>query len=324
MAELLDWNKLSDKDRKKLSVVRKLTFVAGPVRLSKRRIKQIITNLANTSLLFGCLKDDEIPGLEDSPQFLPLRLEELQKAVGLRSPCLTAGRKARVLYHFHKDIKYIIKELKPSKVIFVNGSWAGQIHYRSEYWKALDVGAKVELISPFSSEREARNYKLRIKNEKLKMEKLYSETKKYSDKELLGIAKEVAKASWDWIGQIGAVLAKNGKVLAVAYNRVVPYQAYQMHFGSIREKLHIPAREMLETQLTNHAETEILEIVRRQGINLKGATLYVNVFPCPICAKMLSRTEIGKIVYSQDHNLGNDFGYKVLEMSGKKLKRIVI
>jgi deoxycytidylate deaminase len=322
MAKLLDWDKLSDKDRKKVSKSRKLTFIAGPVRLSKRRITQIVTNLANTSLLLGCLKDEEIPGLEGSPQFWPLRLEELLKAAGSRSPCLTAGGKAQVLHHFHKDIKYIIKELKPSKVIFVNGSWAGQIHYRSEYWQALDVGAKVELVSPFTSEREGKNYE-QIANSEQRIAKLYKKTKKYSDKELLGIAKKIAKASWDWIGQIGAVLAKKGRILAIACNRVVPYQAYQMHFGSIREKRHIPAQEMLETQLTNHAESEILEITRRQKINLKGTTLYINIFPCPTCAKMLSRTEIETIVYSQDHNLGNDFGYKVLEMSGKKLKRIV-
>jgi len=111
--------------------------------------------------------------------------------------------------------------------------------------------------------------------------------------------------------------------LAVAFNRVVPYQAYQMHFGSIREKNHIPAQEMLETQLTNHAEVEILELARRQRINLKGATFYINIFPCPICAKMLSRTEINGITYSQDHNLGNDIGYKVLKISGKKIKRVV-
>ena len=314
---LLDWNKLDDKKRHRLAKARNIAFIAGSVRMSKRRIKQIITNFKNTNLLFGCLKDEEIPGLEGSPQFLPLRLEELAKAVGKES-------KVAILHHFHKDIKHIIKELTPSKVIFVNGSWAGQIHYRSEYWKALEVGAKVELISPFVSEREAKNFELKIKNEELKIKKLYSKTKKYSDRELLNIAKEVAKVSWDWIGQIGAVLARKGKVLAVAYNRVVPYQAFQMHFGSIREKKHIPAQEMLETQLTNHAEVEILEIARRERINLKGATLYINIFPCPICAKMLSRTEIDGITYSQDHNLGNDIGYKVLEMSGKKVKRVVI
>lgn len=328
---LLDWNKLSDKNKKRLAKVRDLTFVAGPIRISKKRFKQIKTNLVDGTLLFGCLKDDEIPGLEGSPQFRPLRLQELRKALGRRLKAKGPRSKALILYHFHKDSKYIIKELKPAKVIFVNGSWAGQIHYRSEYWKALEVGAKMELVSPFTSEREAKNFEREagspstsLRTSGKRMAKLYLKTKKYSDRELLGIARSVAKASWDWIGQIGTVLARNGKVLAVAYNRVVPYQAYQMHFGSIREKRHIPAQEMLETQLTNHAESEILEIARRQRINLKGSTLYINIFPCPICAKMLSRTEVERIVYSQDHNLGNDIGYKVLEMSGKKLKRVVI
>lgn len=314
--DMFDWNKLSEKEKKMLAKLSKLTFIPGPVRMSKRRISQLTSDQQGI-VLFGCLKDEEIPGLEGSLQFKPLRISDLK-------PALKNEKKVCILEHFHKDIKYIIKELKPSEVLFVNGSWKGQIHYRSEYWKALDVGAKVELISPFVSEKEARRIESEVNSEAVKQEgKMYFKTRKYSDKELVRLAKEVAKRSWDWIGQIGAVLSGNQKVLAVAWNRVVPYEAYQMHFGSIREKLQTPAQEMIETQLTNHAEVEILEITRQKKISLKNTWLYINMFPCPVCAKMLSRTEIEGIVYSQDHNLGNDIGYKVLSLSGKKLRRIV-
>jgi len=222
--------------------------------------------------------------------------------------------------HFHKDAKYIIRELKPKKVLFVNGSWKGQIHYTSMYWEAVNNYIKVELISPFASDLEAKSWERKAS---IDITTLYKKTKKYTDKELLEIAHQVSKASWDWIGQVGAVLARNGRILSLGYNRVVPYQAYQMHFGSIRERLFTPAQEMIETQMTNHAECEILETVRREKINLKNSTLYINMFPCPVCAKMLARSEILGIVYSHDHNLEHDFGYKCLLACGKKLKRIV-
>lgn len=314
---ILDWNKLRDKDKKKLSEVKSIAFIAGPVCVSKRRIKQIVADLAGARLLFGCLKDEGIPDLEGSLHFQPLELKELTKA-------LDKKLNVSILCHFHKDIKHIIKELKPSKVLFVNGSWKGQIHYRSEYWKAVDVGAKIELISPFMSDREAKNYERRAKSGERGAKQLYKKRERYSDEQLIELAWEIRKFSWDWIGQIGAVLARKGKVLAVAWNRVLPYEAYQMHVGSPREAKQIPSQEMLETQLTNHAECEILEIARRNNINLNGTSIYINLFPCPICAKNLSRTEIERIVYSQDHNLGNDIGYKILEMSGKKIKRIVV
>ncbi|MBN2015389.1 hypothetical protein JW766_00980 [Candidatus Dojkabacteria bacterium] len=314
----IDWNNIS---QKKKDIYKKYTngvFVAGSMFTTNKKVQEILFENIKSRILFGCLKDKEIPGLEGSPQFSPMKKDVLKKF-------LKNNRNVQILKHFHKDTKNIIKEFKPHKVVFINGSWQGPIHYRSEYWKAIEVGAKIELISPFASEREAKNYEKRIADsQQLTADSLYKKRGKYSDKELMKLASEVSKFSWDWIGQTGAVLAKKGKVLAVAWNRVVPYEAYQMFEGSPREENQIPSQEMLETQLTNHAECEILEIARREKINLKGTSLYINLFPCPICAKMLSRSEIGKIVYSQDHNLGNDIGYRILEMSSKNIRRVII
>jgi deoxycytidylate deaminase len=313
--QTLDWNTISDKDKRRLKDKKKLTFLAGPIQMSQWRIRELIS--AYSPLVFGSLKDEEIPGLEGSLQFQPLKesflLQVLKRKV-LRTQRLT------FLKHFHKDTKYIIRELKPKKVLFMNGSWKGQIHYTSMYWEAVNRNIPVTLLSPFCSEQEAKRFERKMS---IDITTFNKKMKKYSDSELLHIARKVRNASWDWIGQVGAVLAKNGKILSVGFNRVLPYQAYQMHFGSLREKIFTPAQEMIETQMTNHAECEILEDVRRRKITLKGSTLYINLFPCPVCAKMLARSEISGIVYREDHNLGNDFGYKVLELSGKNIRRIV-
>lgn len=323
----LDWNKInqtekfpSKADQPLAGKVKskKVTLVVGPIHVSRKRINQIISKESDSSVIFGVLKDEWVPGLENCLQFSPLNEDELQRAIKLSG-------NVTVLSHFHKDVKYIIKEMQPGKVIFINGSWKGQIHYTSMYWKAIDVGARIELTSPFASEREAKRFEKSV-SDKLnsQMKKLGKKRNDYAAKELLQMTEYVAKCSWDWIGQIGAVLAKKGKVLATGFNRVLPYQAYQMHEGSIRERLQIPAQEMIETQLTNHAECEVLEEVREKKLNIAGATLYINMFPCPVCAKILARTDIREIIYSQDHNLGNDIGYKILQMSGKKLKRLVL
>ncbi len=310
---IINWNKISSKDKDKLRKIQDLTFVSGPINLSTKRIKQIEKMYLN--LLFGCLKDKEITGLEGSIQFKPLKEKPLVSSLKKKDSI--------IIKHFHKDVRYIIKEVQPSRVVFINGSWKGPIHYRSEYWKAIDIGAEIQLRSPFINDHEAKEYERKVKRSQSRRKKLYKKNRKYSDEEIMRLTYELAKNSWDWIGQIGAVLARKGKILLTAWNRVVPYEAYQMHKGSPREAKQIPSQEMLETQLTNHAECEILEFARRENVNLKGATLYVSLFPCPICAKILSRTDIEQIIYSHDHNINNDIGYKVLQLSGKKIKRIV-
>ena len=170
---------------------------------------------------------------------------------------------------------------------------------------------------------EARNYTSKI-YKRSNIRKLFSERKRYTDEEIMSLAYGISRFSWDWIGQIGAILARNGIIKAFAWNRVLPYEAYQMHEGAPREKLQIPSQEMIETHLTNHAECEILEMCRRKKISMKDAFLYINIFPCPICAKNLSRTDIKGIIYAHDHNLSNDIGYKVLKASGKVFKRLLI
>jgi len=313
--KIFDWNKISSR-KKKLLREEKTIFILGPVHISKKRIKDIC-KLYKGNILFGCLKDTEIPGLEDSLHFKLLLEEDLIQG-------LKRVKKANLLKHFHKDTKYIIKELEPKKVIFINGSWSGPLHYRSMYWKAIDRKAEVDIISAFVGEEEAREYQKKIYKERIKPGELYSKRKKYADKELLVLAQKLSCYSWDWIGQIAAVLAKKGKVLALAWNRVLPYEAFQMYDGAPRGRMQIPSQEKLETQLTNHAESEILETCRRECINMKDTFLYINIFPCPICAKNLSQTDIKGIIYSHDHNLSNDIGYKILEAEGKILKRIVI
>jgi dCMP deaminase len=311
-----DWNKLSDKDKKNLAALKKVTFIAGPVLMGTKRIDQILTNLSDSAVLFGCLKDEWIPGLEGFLQFAPLKVEKLNK---LKS---REAEKLAVLNHFQKDLKYIIRELKPKIVVFINGSWFQQIHYRKEFWEAVNIAAKIRLETPFTSEYEAKRFAKKIEAI-YEAEKLYSKSKKYSDKEIFQILEKKRRHSWDWCGQPTAALVRNGRILALTHNRVMPYQAFQMHEGSIREKLQVPAQEMIETHLTNHAEVEMLEVARRGKIRLENTSLYMNIFPCPVCAKMLARTPIKRIVYEQDHNLGNTIGYKVLEASGVKIRRVV-
>ena len=75
---------------------------------------------------------------------------------------------------------------------------------------------------------------------------------------------------------IGAVIVKNGQIIARDHNR--------------REELNDP---------TAHAEILVMrkagEILG--GWRLPGTTLYVTIEPCPMCAGALVQARVGRIVY---------------------------
>nr|AIA17188.1 Cytidine and deoxycytidylate deaminase zinc-binding region [uncultured bacterium] len=115
---------------------------------------------------------------------------------------------------------------------------------------------------------------------------------------------------------------KNGKykLLATTFNPVVPYQTYAMHHGASREINFSPPHDLNHYD-TTHAEVELVIKAQKEKIDLKGTILFINLLPCPTCARMLSRTDIAEFVYVQDHSDG--YAVKMLEASGKKVRRLV-
>jgi deoxycytidylate deaminase len=111
------------------------------------------------------------------------------------------------------------------------------------------------------------------------------------------------------------------KPLGGAFNKVVPYQTYAMHHGSAREKNFSPANDLNHYD-TIHAEVALLINAQKNKTDLAGTTLFINLMPCPTCARMLSQTDIEEFVYSVDHSDG--YAVKMLEAAGKKVRRVVL
>lgn len=314
----LDWNKLSNDKKRSLSKKKGLVFVAGGREMSKERVKKLIEEygVEGNYLLFGVPKETFIPELEFE-QFRSLKINIVTKALDAMGE-LGMG-KVRTIEHRHEDIKYVISELSPLVVVFIQGSYKRAIHLREEYWKALDIGAEIIMESPFLDKDEARKYlekqKRKSKKEKIKIDKY----KIYTDKELLNLAEKISRRSYDWTGSVGAVLARKGKPKVLAHNVVLPNETNSLLNGSLREKHRSPAGDQNYYD-TNHAEMEIVEKARRRRVGLRGKTLYINIFPCPACTRMISRTEISRIVYSIPHS--DSSGAKLLKKSGIKVEQV--
>ena len=127
-----------------------------------------------------------------------------------------------------------------------------------------------------------------------------------------------SEKSGDWWRQIGAVLVKDKEIILRANNKDLPsdYTPYQV--GEVRDLFNTGERPDLAS--TIHAEQSIVAQAAKEGLSVKGASLYVTVFPCPVCAKLIAFSGI-KSLYFKD-GWSNFDAKKVLESAGVKITHV--
>ena len=72
---------------------------------------------------------------------------------------------------------------------------------------------------------------------------------------------------------------------------------------------------------TVHAEVDLIVKAQKAELDLHDTTLFINLLPCPSCARMFTQTDIAEFVYVEDHSDG--YGFKMLTAANKKIRRIV-
>jgi dCMP deaminase len=121
------------------------------------------------------------------------------------------------------------------------------------------------------------------------------------DRRFMDKAGAEASKSSDWWRQIGAVAVKNGKVLFSAHNRHLPTDFHLAAFGDPRSSFNAGERPDVYTSI--HAEAAIVAEAAREGRSLDGASIYVSTFPCPNCARLLTKAGVKKLYYQKGYSL---------------------
>jgi len=319
----LDWSELVFGSKKPLREL-KATFVMAPRELSTRRLTQLIKNyLPMGNLVIGISKEPYVLDLEGQPQFTMLGFDEvrsLQQKVNQASP----KHKLYTLAYSQRDIRFVLEKIPFARVTLVNGSWYRAFHLRPEYYALVNAGTKFEKISPFADELEAQNYAARRLKDIAKVAAL-PKSGTFTDAQMLEIVRQAARHSFDFGGfQTGVALGRrDGKkyqFLAAARNTVVPYETFAMHFGAAREQHFSPMNDLNHYD-TIHAEVALMLLAQQKKLDTKDSTLFINLLPCPTCARMFTQTDIAEFVYSQDHTSG--YAVQLLEKAGKKVRRLV-
>ncbi|NQE52876.1 tRNA-specific adenosine deaminase [ANME-1 cluster archaeon GoMg3.2] len=131
------------------------------------------------------------------------------------------------------------------------------------------------------------------------------------DEYWMEIVNDVATRSTCLRRQIGALVVKNNVIVSTGYNGAPKGFSHCLDVGCRRDKLNIASGERHEECVGVHAEQNAL---LQAGRDAGGATLYVNAYPCKICAKLIINAGIIKVVITGDYS--DKEGLEYLKIAG--------
>ena len=102
--------------------------------------------------------------------------------------------------------------------------------------------------------------------------------------------------------QVGAVIAKDKRILTTGYNGASSgIKSCKERGECLRRKLNIPSGTQHEVCYATHAEQNAIIQAAKVGVSTEGATIYITLQPCVICAKMLVNAGITRIVHRGEY-----------------------
>lgn len=114
------------------------------------------------------------------------------------------------------------------------------------------------------------------------------------DEYFMGVAKLAGMRSKDPNSQVGCcIVSKDNKILSMGYNGF-PKGCSDDEFPWAREG------DPMDTKYLYVTHSELNAILNYQGESLKGAKLYVSLFPCNECAKAIIQSGIETVIYEVD------------------------
>ena len=107
------------------------------------------------------------------------------------------------------------------------------------------------------------------------------------DEYFMEIAEIVKTRSTCLRRQVGAVIVKDNRIITTGYNGAPSGLRHCTDIGGCeRERLHIPSGQRHELCRALHAEQNAIIQAAKVGVSTEGATIYITLQPCVICAKM--------------------------------------
>lgn len=120
--------------------------------------------------------------------------------------------------------------------------------------------------------------------------------------------------------QFGAAVINNKhEIVSTGFNGVVRGAPHCIDIGCIKDEMEIESGMGHGICPAVHAEQNALI---QAGRNSVGCTLYVNGFPCKICARLIVNAGIKRVVVSGDYS--DEEGLRILEDAGIEVTHIEV
>ena len=134
------------------------------------------------------------------------------------------------------------------------------------------------------------------------------------DAYFMGIADLVSTRSTCLRRAVGAVLARDRRLLSTGYNGAPSGLRHCLDVGCLRKQNNIPSGERHELCRGLHAEQNAIIQAALHGVSIKDARLYCTNHPCIICAKMIINAGITSLVIRDGY--GDPLAVDILEEAG--------
>ncbi|MBS3902796.1 MAG: hypothetical protein KGZ30_00245 [Anaplasmataceae bacterium] len=115
------------------------------------------------------------------------------------------------------------------------------------------------------------------------------------DKKMMDEAESEAQKSADWWRQVGGVVVKDKKIIMRGHNTHLPTDHIQYIEGDPRDIVQAGTSPDIATSI--HSEQLMVAEAARRGIALENADLYLTVFPCHTCAKIVATAGIKRCFF---------------------------
>ena len=138
------------------------------------------------------------------------------------------------------------------------------------------------------------------------------------DEYFMGVAHLSGMRSKDPNTQVGAcIVSKMNKILSMGYNGF-PIGCSDEEFPWDREG------DMIQSKYAYVTHSELNAILNYRGGSLKGAKLYVSLFPCNECAKAIIQSGIKTVIYDDDkyaNTPGNICSRRMFDAAGVEYRK---
>lgn len=127
----------------------------------------------------------------------------------------------------------------------------------------------------------------------------------------------------------GAVIVRNKQVLSTGYNGSMPNVEHCSDEGAcFRRRSGAADAGKYDNCRSAHAEANAIAQAAKTGIDINGADIYVTLYPCYVCTKLLVQAGIKKVFYEYEYESQDEKRDKLweeaLKQANLKTEKIIL